>query len=87
MTDQAKTPLSPKGAKQRMTPAERAAANPTSKTLAIAAYCYQCQDDGGGMPHVVKAKVRDCRSTVCALWPHRAWQNVTTRNGREPLPI
>lgn len=83
MTDDRKFSLSAKGAKQRMTPAERSAANPKSKALAIAAYCYKCQDDGSGTPHIVKARVRDCAAAHCPLWRCRGWQNVTTRNGRE----
>jgi hypothetical protein len=78
-------PLSEKARKQRMSPVERAAANPKSLKLAIQARCFQCQDTGVGTPHITKSQVRDCAVTSCALWPHRGWQSVTTRNARDPL--
>jgi hypothetical protein len=85
-TPAAAKPLSEKGRKQRMSPLERAQANPQSIKLAVAAYCYNCQDLGTNTPHVTKACVRDCPAKDCALWPHRGWQAVTTRNADRANP-
>jgi hypothetical protein len=73
--------------RQRATPAERAAKNPTSMRLAIWAMCYACQDTGEPTPHVIKAAVRDCVMNTCPLWPHRGWQDTTTRRRRQPCQI
>ena len=77
-------PISEKARKQRMTPAERAQANPKDAKLAIAAYCFRCQNDGMGTPHLIKAHVRDCTNQACELWRHRGWQHVTTNLHHKP---
>jgi hypothetical protein len=79
-------PLSLKAQMQRRTPAERALANPTNKALAIAAFCYRCQDQGENTPHLTKARVRDCTHKTCELWPHRGWQGTTTASHRLLIP-
>jgi len=78
--------FSEKARRQRMTPAERANESPTSLKLAIAAYCYRCQDDGSGTPHLTKAAVRDCTQQKCELWRHRGWQSTTTGK-TSPVPV
>lgn len=71
--------MSIKADKQRMSPAQRAQANPSSKSLAIHAFCYQCQ---GGRPddadRQIMARVRDCANEPCPLWPHRGWLDMTS---------
>lgn len=63
----------------RLTPAEKAKANPKSGKLAIAAYCYHnCHNADGKSPTTVKANIRDCITQTCPLWPHRGWQNITS---------
>ncbi len=52
---------------KRLTPAEKARANPKSLRLAINAKCYDCTCDD-------KAAVKHCEITDCSLWPVRPWQ-------------
>lgn len=52
---------------ERLTPLEKARANPASKVLAIRAYCYECC--GGS-----KDEVTNCPVEKCPLWLHRPWQ-------------
>lgn len=55
-------------AKQAMSPKERADANPKSRSLAIAAKCWDCAGFN-------KEEVRRCpMEGRCALWPHRPWK-------------
>jgi len=74
-------------ARFRRDPAERARHNPRSRSLAIAAFCFQCKE--GCMtwgkpvpPDLVKLAVRDCKMVQCPLWPHRGWQNLKDRSNR-----
>lgn len=53
----------------RMSPVERAKANPNSKALAIRAMCYSCV---GGERAV--DSIRNCTTDFCALYPHRPYQ-------------
>lgn len=76
--------LSEKGRKQRLSPAERAAANPKSLRLAICAMCFNCQGGDMQAPHVTKSFVRDCKTKSCPLWSVRGWQNTTTRKYEAP---
>ena len=83
MPDAATPPpaLSEKARKQRLTPTERSLENTDigkpALRLAIAAKCFECQDTGDGTPHLIKARVRDCRAQTCPLWRHRGWQDST----------
>lgn len=70
-----------------VSPIERALANPASRPLAIRAYCYDCM---GGQPKGcansngnVRQFIGECRSTQCALWDVRPWQNATTDDDTE----
>ena len=65
---------------ERLNPAERAKANPRSRSLAIRAYCWQCSGEDAD-PNV-RWRVGNCEIPDCALWPHRPWQ---TQVGR-PVP-
>lgn len=56
-----------------LTPTEKAKANPTSKSLAIRAHCWECV--GGENADNARAQVRDCPVMKCALRPHRPWQS------------
>ena len=71
--------------RQRMTPGERADANPKNLKLAIAAKCFDCRNKGAGV-NVTKALVRDCAKIECDLWRFRGWQDVTTRKTTSPHP-
>ncbi len=51
----------------RLTPAQKARANPKSLRLAINAKCYDCTGDN-------KQEVKMCEITDCSLWPVRPWQ-------------
>lgn len=57
----------------QLNPAQRAAKNPTSRSLAIAAKCYDCTGgsnaDGG-----YRRCIRECPSTRCALYAFRPYQ-------------
>lgn len=67
----------PKG-RPAMSPAEKAAAFPTSAKLAIAAYCYHdCQGEVANNAHTTKLAIRDCRIQDCNLWSNRPWQTNT----------
>ena len=57
----------------RKTPTERASARPTSLRLAVTAKCWECQ--GEDSDPGVRARVRDCASPRCPLYPVRPWQN------------
>lgn len=52
---------------ERLTPTERAKANPKSKALAIKAYCWECCNES-------KDEVQNCTVVKCPLHPHRPWQ-------------
>lgn len=52
---------------ERLSPADKAKANPKSKALAIRAYCYECT--GGN-----KDEVTNCPVIKCPLHIHRPWQ-------------
>lgn len=68
----------PKG-RTALSPAEKAAANPTSVKAAVAAFCYhECFGEGDNNSHSTKAAIRDCGNTQCYLWPHRGWQGATS---------
>lgn len=58
----------------RRTPTERAQRRPTSLRLAITAKCWECQ--GEDSDPGVRARVRDCASPRCPLYPVRPWQGV-----------
>jgi len=73
----AAVPAAPAGAV--LSPPERAALEPTSRTLAVKAYCYDCM---GGKPAGVKNPngnirklVAECPVHRCALWDVRGWKN------------
>lgn len=59
---------------ERLDPMQRAAANPTSRSLAIAAKCFDCvggsNADGG-----YRRCIRECPSTRCALYAFRPYQH------------
>lgn len=58
---------------ERLNPAEKAARNPNSRSLAIAAKCFDCMGgehaDGG-----YRRCIRECPSTKCALYQLRPYQ-------------
>lgn len=54
------------------TPIQRAAENPSSRKLAIAAKCWECMG-GAGTPGA-KRLVGECVSVRCPLHPLRPWQ-------------
>lgn len=65
----------------RLSPREKAAANPTSAKLAIAAHCYhECQGETATNSHSTKFLVKNCADKGCVLWPHRGWQTMTGGN-------
>lgn len=84
MTDNPKSARTALAIKQRLTPAERSAADPKSLRLAIDAFCHDCKDDGSNRPHIVKARVRECTEKGCRLWLVRGWQTTTTRKTSKP---
>jgi hypothetical protein len=57
----------------QLSPAEKAAKNPTSRSLALAAKCFDCVNgpnaDGG-----YRRAIRECPSTKCALHNFRPYQ-------------
>lgn len=57
----------------RVDPITRARRNPTSRKLAIAAKCYDCQgrDDDPG----VRERIRTCLSPGCPLYPVRPYKD------------
>lgn len=70
----------PKG-KSAISPADKAANNPTSMKYAIAAYCYHnCFGEEAVNSHTTKMLIRDCKNTACHLYPHRGWRDVTGGN-------
>lgn len=72
-------PAGPRGPK--MSPREKAAANPKSAKLAIAAYCYhECIGEQETNSHTSKLTVKNCADGACPLWPHRGWQTITGGN-------
>lgn len=72
-------PPPPGATGERLTPLEKAARNPGSRSLAIRAKCWDCS--GGDADPGVRARVRDCPSKTCPLWPLRPWQNAHGRSG------
>ncbi len=52
---------------ERLSPAEKARANPGSRTLAIYAKCHDCCCGS-------REAIRDCASPNCALRPFRPYQ-------------
>ncbi len=58
---------------ERLNPREKALANPTSRSLAVAAKCYDCVGgecaDGG-----YRKAIRECPSQTCALKGFRPYQ-------------
>ncbi len=56
----------------RLSPAEKAARNPSSLRMAITAKCFDCV--GGGADANPRGAVRECSVTKCPLWPVRPWQ-------------
>jgi len=65
----------------RLSPKEKAAANPKSAKLAIAAHCYHdCQGETATNSHGTKLLIKNCPDKGCVLWPHRGWQTVTGGN-------
>jgi hypothetical protein len=73
--------------KKRLTPAEKAKANPKSAKLAIAAFCYHaCLGETAPNSHLTKGRIRDCQSQTCPLWPHRGWQNLGIRANAKDRP-
>lgn len=77
MTDEIKQPYTgPRGPK--LSPSEKAKANPRNIKFAVAAHCYHdCQGEDAPNSHTTKLAVRDCMSTHCHLWPFRGWQDIT----------
>lgn len=63
-----------------LNPFEKAARNPKSKGLAIAAKCYDCegQDSDPGW----KWRIGNCRITTCGLWLHRPYKKLAGK----PVP-
>jgi len=61
------------GATERLTPTERAARNPKSKTMAIKAMCYECS---GAQTNEIKY----CSSTKCPLYYLRPYQDKAKSN-------
>lgn len=60
------------GSIERLTPPEKAARDPTSRRLAINAYCWTCQG-GGGDPGVL-TRIRECPSKRCPLYAVRPYR-------------
>lgn len=56
----------------RLSPAEKAARNPSSLRMAITAKCFDCV--GGGADPNPRGAVRDCSVKGCPLYPVRPWQ-------------
>lgn len=52
---------------ERLNPTDKAKANPSSKVLAIRAYCWECCCEN-------KDEVTNCAVTKGPLHPHRPWQ-------------
>lgn len=66
--------------KSALSPAEKAAAFPSSAKLAIAAYCYHdCHNEKESNSYTTKRAIKDCPTTSCSLWPHRGFQNVVSQ--------
>jgi hypothetical protein len=57
---------------ERLDPMEKARRNPTSRALAIAAKCWDCQ--GGNADPGVRRRVGECSITRCPLHPVRPYQ-------------
>lgn len=64
-------------AKSKMTPGEKAKANPKSMRLAIQAHCYHtCHGVDDYNSHKTKHDIKNCSNTECHLWPVRGWRNI-----------
>lgn len=57
---------------ERLDPIERAKRNPQSRALAINAKCWDCQ--GGDADPGIRARIRACPITRCALHAFRPYQ-------------
>lgn len=55
-------------------PIEKAIADPTSKTKALKAKCWECV--GAGDDPGAKQTIGECTSFDCPLWPHRPYQHL-----------
>lgn len=64
------------GKVERMTPLERAHANPKSKALAIKAACWQCSSGQ-------RDEIKYCTVTKCGLYFVRPYQSKTEETGTE----
>lgn len=68
-----------------LSPMQKAAANPKSKTLAIAAHCYHiCRGETDTNSHTAKLEIKNCPDKLCPLWNHRGWQKITGGNVKNP---
>lgn len=54
---------------EKLDPLQKAAKNPTSRSLAIRAKCYDCV--GQNVDPGWHRRVRECEITSCPLWPFR----------------
>lgn len=55
-------------------PLQRAAENPTSRTLAIAAKCFDCQ--GGDADPAWRWRIGNCTTVACPLVPVRPYRHL-----------
>ena len=60
------------GLLKRLSPVEKAQADPRSLRKAINAFCYECMG-GDGEPGA-RDHVRNCTAPKCPLYPVRPWQ-------------
>jgi len=69
------------GEKLRLNPVEKAQKNPKSRTLAIAAKCYDCQ--GQDTDPSVNWRIGNCEIPECPLYPVRPHQKLFST----PIPV
>lgn len=63
---------------RRLSPKEKAAANPRNIKLAVAAYCYHdCNGEIAVNSHSTKFAIKNCSSKDCQLWSFRGWQDIS----------
>jgi hypothetical protein len=81
---QIRAELSAKGTViRRMSPIEKAQANPRSPTLAIRGKCWECAGSGADGTQVTKATIGGCQITQCPLWNLRPFQSKQPTNEEE----
>ena len=76
-----KTELEAAGLLRRLSPVEKARADPRSLRKAVTAFCYECV--GGDDEPGARKEVTNCTAKGCHLYPIRPWQQNDEADGNE----